>query len=167
MRNSTRILFICLGNICRSPSAEGAFYHLVAKTGVSKYFKIDSAATHNYNIGRPPDFRAQAAAQKYGVDLSKQRARQIEKNDYYNFDYLIAMDSDNFAILFKNCPNSERYKIHKLLDFLPESSLRDVPDPYYEGRFDAVFTMIYQASAHLLRNILAQHKKQKIRLKTK
>ena len=158
VKNSIYILFVCLGNICRSPSAEGAFCDLVSKARVSQYFKIDSAATHNYHIGNPPDSRVQVSAQKYGVDLSKQRARQIKKNDYYDFDYLIAMDSDNFAILYENCPKSERYKIHKLLDFLPESTIKDVPDPYYEGRFDTVFTIIYQASAQLLENILAQHK---------
>ena len=150
----TKILFVCMGNICRSPTAEGSFRSIVSKQELSDSFEIDSAGTHAYHIGNAPDTRSQQSARKYGVDLSKQRARQVHESDFYYYDYIIAMDSDNIDILKSICPTDSQSQIKLLLDYLPDSGFKSVPDPYFAGKFDEVFEMVYAACTSFLENIL-------------
>jgi len=150
----TKILFVCMGNICRSPSAEGSFRSIVLKQELSDFFEIDSAGTHAYHIGNPPDSRSQQTARKYGIDLSNQKARQVHEIDFYYYDYIIAMDTDNIQILRSIRPADSQSQIKLLLDYLPDTSFQSVPDPYFEGKFDEVFEMIYAACASFLENLV-------------
>lgn len=143
-----------MGNICRSPTAEGSFHHLVKDNGYGEMFEIDSAGTHAYHVGNPPDKRSQQAALYQGVDLSSQRARQVHESDFYHYDKILAMDLDNYHNLKSNCPDEGQSEIELLLDYLPDNKIQSVPDPYYEGRFDEVFTMIYQACGLLLQDLI-------------
>jgi len=150
----TKILFVCMGNICRSPTAEGSFRSIVLKQELSDFFEIDSAGTHAYHIGNPPDSRSQQTARKYGIDLSNQKARQVHEIDFYYYDYIIAMDTDNIQILRSIRPADSQSQIKLLLDYLPDTSFQSVPDPYFEGKFDEVFEMIYAACASFLENLV-------------
>jgi len=150
----TKILFVCMGNICRSPTAEGSFRSIVLKQELSDFFEIDSAGTHAYHIGNPPDSRSQQTAKKYGIDLSNQKARQVHEIDFYYYDYIIAMDTDNIQILRSIRPADSQSQIKLLLDYLPDTSFQSVPDPYFEGKFDEVFEMIYAACASFLENLV-------------
>ena len=154
-----KVLFVCLGNICRSPTAEGVFRTLVEREGLSGQISTDSAGTGSWHIGSPPDKRAQAAARKRGVDLSGQRARQAKPADFQRFDYVIAMDSDNRHDLSGLCPRGEEHRLHLLMDFAPDVDERNVPDPYYGagGGFEAVLDMIEAASQGLLADIREKH----------
>ncbi len=120
MQLKNKILFVCMGNICRSPTAEGAFRSIVDNKNLSQNFDIDSAGTHAYHIGNSPDQRALKAAIDNGVDLSKQRARQVHESDFYYYDYIIAMDSDNLEILKSMCPKESNSKIELMLDYSVE-----------------------------------------------
>lgn len=128
-----RILFVCLGNICRSPMAEGVFRHLVAARGAGERFHIDSAGTGDWHVGEAPDARAQAAARGRGIDISDQRARRVAAGDFERFDMLLAMDESNLAALQRLAPEPHRGKIHLLLAFAANAGRSDVPDPYYDG----------------------------------
>ena len=139
-----------MGNICRSPTAEGSFRSIVSKQELSDFFEIDSAGTHAYHLGNPPDSRSQQSARKYGVDLSNQRARQVHESDFYYYDYIIAMDSDNIDILKSICPADSQSQIKLLLDYLPDAGFESVPDPYFAGKFDEVFEMVYAACTSFL-----------------
>ena len=150
----TKVLFVCMGNICRSPTAEGSFRSIVSKQELSDFFEIDSAGTHAYHIGSPPDSRSQQTARKYHIDLSNQRARQVHESDFYYYDHIIAMDMDNIEILKSISPTDSQSQIKLLLDYLPNASLQSVPDPYYEGKFDEVFEMVYAACTSFLENIV-------------
>ena len=150
----TKVLFVCMGNICRSPTAEGAFRQLVEDNGCSEMFEIDSAGTHAYHVGNPPDRRSQQAAQFHDVDLSSQRARQVHESDFYHYDKILAMDLDNYHNLKSECPDESQSEIELLLDYLPNNKIKSVPDPYYEGRFDDVFEMIHQACNLLLQDLI-------------
>lgn len=143
-----------MGNICRSPTAEGSLRSIVSKQELSDFFEIDSAGTHAYHIGNPPDSRSQKTARKYGVELSNQRARQVHESDFYYYDYIIAMDTDNIDILKSICPTDNRSQIKLLLYYLPDASLQSVPDPYFEGKFDETFEMIYAACTSFLENLV-------------
>ncbi len=149
----TKILFVCMGNICRSPTAEGAFRSQVEKQGVQDLFEIDSAGTHSYHIGEQPDARSQMTARKYDVDLSVQRARQVQESDFYHYDYIFAMDSGNLADLKYICPLECQHKLALMLDNIPHNNGKSVPDPYYLGRFDEVFEMLNRASSFLLHRL--------------
>ena len=150
----TKVLFVCMGNICRSPTAEGAFRSIVLKQKLSDFFEIDSAGTHAYHIGSPPDSRSQQTARRHGIDLSNQRARQVHEIDFYYYDYIIAMDTDNIQILRSIRPADSQSQIKLLLDYLPETSFQSVPDPYFEGKFDEVFEMVYTACASFLDSLV-------------
>ena len=150
----TKVLFVCMGNICRSPTAEGAFRQLVKEHSSEALFEIDSAGTHAYHIGNPPDIRSQQAAKFQGVDLSDQKARQVHESDFYHYDKILAMDLDNYQILKSISPTESQSEVELLLDYLPDNKVRSVPDPYYEGRFDEVFQMIHQACGLLLDDLL-------------
>lgn len=145
-----RVLFVCMGNICRSPTAEGVFYKLIHEKGkeIAENFVIDSAGTHAYHIGEAPDLRAQRAAMSRGVELTHQRARKVVMGDFEDYDYLLAMDSDNYSVLMDACPEQFRHKINYFLDYAPQLNVREVPDPYYGGKygFEKVLNMVEAAS---------------------
>jgi len=147
-----KVLFICMGNICRSPTAEGVFRNLVEKAGLQELIEIDSAGTHAYHVGEPPDARAQETALKRGFDLSSQQARRAVADDFLMFDYVVAMDQDNYHALYAICPEGMEDKIHLLMDYAPSFRTREVPDPYYGGPsgFEQVFDMVEEAAAGLL-----------------
>jgi protein-tyrosine phosphatase len=158
--NSLHILFVCMGNICRSPTAEGVFRAKVAQAGLSEKVKIDSAGTHNYHPGSPPDDRSQAHALARGYDLSRLRARQISEADYERFDLILAMDWDNLALLQADCPSQQAHKLKLVMSFA-DASLRlgeVVPDPYHgnEAAFEDVLNKLEAASAGLIERIKIQ-----------
>jgi protein-tyrosine phosphatase len=152
---ATRVLFVCMGNICRSPTAEGVFKHFVLERGLAAQIESDSAGTHDYHIGAPPDVRAQAAALRRGYDLSPLRARQVTPEDFAVFDYVLAMDEANRSALRQLCPAQYRERIRLFLEFAPEAGRREVPDPYYGGAqgFEEVLDLVESAALGLLRQI--------------
>ena len=154
-----KVLFVCLGNICRSPTAEGVFRTLVEREGLANKISIDSAGTGSWHVGEAPDRRATAAARMRGVDLSEQRARKVQISDFQNFDYVLAMDADNYASLSSTCPPGKEDRLRLFLDFAPDSGRTDVPDPYYGGGggFDLVFDLVEEASQGLLTHIREHH----------
>lgn len=149
-----KVLFVCMGNICRSPTAEGVFRSLVRTEGLQDRIIVDSAGTHGYHVGSPPDTRAQATALERGVDISGLRARRFEARDFADFDYLLAMDRANRADMLAIRPGDARASLHLMLEFAPEPGVIEVPDPYYgdEG-FGQVYDMIESASRGLLSHI--------------
>ena len=150
-----KVLFCCMGNICRSPTAHGVFRNMVRDAGLDEVIEIDSAGTHAYHVGNPPDQRAQATANKRGIDLSDLRARQVSDEDYALYDYLIAMDQENYISLSQQCPSPHVDKIYLFMDFAPEMRTREVPDPYYGGPqgFERVFDLVDAAARGLLADI--------------
>ncbi|MFK7885989.1 MAG: low molecular weight protein-tyrosine-phosphatase [Gammaproteobacteria bacterium] len=150
-----RVLFVCMGNICRSPTAEGVFINALEEAGLASNVLTDSAGTHAYHVNEPPDSRSQKAAKKRGVDLSAQRARRVEDTDFEEFDYIVAMDRDNLANLKARCPEQRQQRLHLFLDFTTEHNGQDVPDPYYGGRrgFERVLDLVETASAGLIEHL--------------
>lgn len=159
MKQHIKVLFVCMGNICRSPTAECVFRHLVDEAGLSKNLMIDSVGTHDYHIGKPPDKRAQQTALQRGYDLSSLRGRQIGVQDFHEFNYILAMDRENMANLAKICPPKELHKLKLFMEFSKNFSEREVPDPYYGGKqgFENVLNMIEDASTGLLKEIQARY----------
>jgi len=149
---TVNVLFVCMGNICRSPTAEGVFRHLVAQSGLAGQVIIDSAGTHDYHIGAAPDERAQAAAAQRGYDLSGLRARQVTPEDFQRFDYVLAMDEANLRILQSLCPAPYRSRLRLFLEFAQDVGLQAVPDPYYGGDqgFEEVLDLVESAARGLL-----------------
>ncbi len=149
---SNAILFVCMGNICRSPTAEGVFRGKAQEAGLLDQLLIDSAGTHAYHVGEPPDLRSQEFARKRGYDLSPQRARQVNANDFEKFDLIIAMDKDNLRNLQKLCPTQYQHKLKLMMSYATHSPSDVVPDPYYGGGrgFDTVLDYIEDASDGLL-----------------
>jgi len=154
-----RVLFVCMGNICRSPTAQGVFTKLVLEEGLGHLIEIDSAGTHAYHTGEPPDPRARQTAQRRGIDLSKQRARRAVVEDFELFDYVLAMDEDNYRALSELCPPELAPRVRRFMDFAPHLTHREVPDPYYGGTngFEAVFDMVDEAARGLLETIRREH----------
>lgn len=144
-----------MGNICRSPTAHGVFRQMVREEGLEDLVQIDSAGTHAYHVGKPPDSRAQETALSRSVDLSDLRARQARADDFERFDYVLAMDEDNYYSLIGICPRGQRNKLRLFMEFAPEFGQREVPDPYHGGPqgFEQVFDMIEEASRGLLEDI--------------
>ncbi len=153
------VLFVCLGNICRSPTAQGVFTKMVEEEGLSHLIAIDSAGTHAYHRGEPPDSRAQSAAARRQVDLSGLRARVFTAEDFERFDYVLAMDRENHAHLEAICPDHHRAKLRLFLEFAPHLEVDEVPDPYYGGTagFDRVLDLIEEASRGLIEEIRRNH----------
>ena len=149
------VLFVCMGNICRSPTAEGVLTNLVHEKKLAKHFSIDSAGTHAYHVGDAPDLRSQKAALERGIDISHLRGRKVVFGDFEDFDFVLAMDNDNHAILMKACPPQLQHKIHYFLNFAPQLKTREVPDPYYGGGqgFERVLDMIEAASEGFLKHL--------------
>lgn len=152
--NRVSVVFVCLGNICRSPTAEGVFRSLVESCRLEEFIHIDSAGTSNWHVGESPDPRATEAARARGIDLSGLRGRQASANDFSQFDYVIAMDDDNYANLSRLATPDQQHKLHLFLDFASGVPEREVPDPYYGGGFPHVFDLIENASEGLLNHIL-------------
>lgn len=153
------VLFVCLGNICRSPTAEGVFRARLRASPLSTRVRVDSAGTGGWHVGKAPDARACAAALKRGYDLSALRARQVTADDFHRFDYLLAMDADNLAALQEMAPAARRNRAALLLDLLPTGSVREVPDPYYGGDagFEHVLDLLESASDALLARLRETH----------
>lgn len=153
------VLFVCMGNICRSPSAQGVFEKFVDDNGLKSQFSIDSAGTHSYHVGGKPDSRSSQAAMMRGIDIRNQRARKISGIDFDSFDYIVVMDNDNHMNAKMICPKQHQNKIYKMMDFSPSSKYTEVPDPYYGGDqgFELVLDLLENASIGLLDNILSKH----------
>ncbi len=151
----TKVLFVCLGNICRSPTAEGVFTQLIKKQGLDKQIQVDSAGTHAYHVGEAPDVRAQEAAEKRGIDLTRLKGRQVVANDVLEFDYVLAMDYENYDSLLNICPEGYESRVSLFLSHATELGIEEVPDPYYGGKsgFDHVLDMTEEASIGLLKKI--------------
>lgn len=144
-----------MGNICRSPTAHGVFQTLVEREKLSHLIEVDSAGTHAYHVGEPPDQRAQKTALQRGCDLGRQKARRARQEDFHRFDYILAMDQDNYRNLQAIAPAGMEEKLALFLDFAPGLEIREVPDPYYGGRdgFERVFEMVEEAAMGLLQHI--------------
>lgn len=153
-----KVLFVCLGNICRSPTAEGVFRKLVEEQGLLDKIEIDSAGTHAYHVGSAPDSRAQEAARRRGIDMSSLVGRRVDDGDFYIFDYILAMDESNEYHLREMAPPKEIYRIRRFLEFAPERTEREVPDPYYGGDkgFENVLDLVGDASEGLIAEIKLQ-----------
>jgi protein-tyrosine phosphatase len=148
----TKILFVCMGNICRSPTAEGVLRHLIKNTSLENTIAVDSAGTHAFHIGNPVDNRTQSVAAKRGYDLSQIRARQIHTDDFRDADYILAMDWDNLSLLQQQCPKQYRHKLMLLMRFATEHDEATVPDPYYGGPdgFETVLNYVEDACNGLI-----------------
>lgn len=152
VKKTKRVLFVCLGNICRSPTAHGVFATLIDQRGLSGLVKVDSCGTGDWHLGSAPDPRAVAAASNRGYDLSRLRARQVQVDDFDVYDYILAMDGSNLEDLQALCPGDYRGHLGLFLSFAGELAPDDVPDPYYGGEegFDQVLDLIEAASKGLL-----------------
>ena len=159
MKNNVSVLFVCMGNICRSPTAEAVFRHYVENAGLAGHILIDSAGTHDYHIGDSPDSRAQQAALQRGYDMGGLRGRQVEEGDFRRFDYVLAMDRANLAILQRLAPPASDAQVQLLLEYARHHAEREVPDPYYGGAegFERVLDMVEDAAEGLLRHIRQVH----------
>jgi protein-tyrosine phosphatase len=153
----TGVLFVCTGNICRSPTAEGVFRHLARERGVLERLRIDSAGTIDFHVGDAPDARAVEHAARRGYDLSMLRARQVARADFTEFDRILAMDRGHLRELKAMAPGASLPRIAKFLDHSEAWRGQDVPDPYYGGGdgFETVLDMVEEASARLLDEIVA------------
>lgn len=149
------ILFVCTGNICRSPTAEAVFRHQVNAAGLAHLIATDSVGTHDYNIGSPPDERSQAMARVRGYDMSMLRGRQVTAADFAAFDFILAMDNYNLALLKKICPPEYLYRLGLFMEHSANFSEREVPDPYYGGEqgFNQVLDMVEDAARGLLKKL--------------
>lgn len=154
-----KVIFVCMGNICRSPTAEAVFRHYVEKAGLEHLIQIDSAGTHDYHIGEPPDPRTQRAAKQRGYDMSGLRGRQVAVEDFVMFDYVLAMDEANLSILQRLRPRDASSHLGLFLEFAERHSNREVPDPYYGGAdgFEHVLDMVEDAAYGLLEHIKLRH----------
>jgi protein-tyrosine phosphatase len=153
-----RILFVCMGNICRSPTAEGVFRHIAANEAPDLVLKVDSAGTHAYHVGEPPDVRAQRAAERRGFALADLRARRVVADDFSRFDLIVAMDRLNVALLEEMAPSEYQDRIRLFLEYAPHLGRDEVPDPYYGGSngFELVLDLVEDASRGLLRELAAR-----------
>ncbi|HTN93351.1 MAG TPA: low molecular weight protein-tyrosine-phosphatase [Gallionella sp.] len=153
------VVFVCMGNICRSPTAEAVFRHYVESAGLAGQISVESAGTHDYHIGDKPDSRAQRAAQQRGYDMSQLRGRQVEPEDFRRFDYVLAMDTANLEILQRIAPQGSGSRLGLFLEYARHHAEREVPDPYYGGAdgFERVLDMVEDAAQGLLEEIRQQH----------
>ena len=153
--NTFAVLFVCMGNICRSPTAHGVFRHKVHQAGLAKVVRVDSAGTHNYHPGSPPDERSSRHAILRGYDLHDLRARQITELDFEAHDLILTMDWDNLALVQHQCPPQHLRKVKRFTEFCIKRNATEVPDPYYGGAqgFDHVLDLVEDASEGLLLHV--------------
>ncbi len=153
-KDKVSVLFVCMGNICRSPTAEGVFRHFVQEAGLADRIKIDSAGTHAYHTGEPADRRASAAAERRGYSLADIRARRVQAEDFENFTYIVAMDRLNHVTLIDRADAEHHDKIRLFMEF-SSAEEDEVPDPYYGGAagFDRVLDLVEEASRGLLETL--------------
>ena len=154
-----KILFVCMGNICRSPTAHGVFANLVAQAHLQTLITVDSAGTHAYHIGEAPDPRTQQAAQLRGIDLSNLKARKVVNSDFVDFHYILAMDQANLQNLQAVAPKTSSARVQLFMDYAQRWQDREVPDPYYGGAqgFERVLDMVEDAAEGLLLHLRQQH----------
>ena len=154
----TSVLFVCMGNICRSPTAEGVFRHHVTESGLAERIFIDSAGTHAYHVGEPPDHRSQAAAERRGFKLEHLRARRVSDEDFERFDLVLAMDKLNHVTLIERAAEEHHGKIRLFLDYA-KGAESEVPDPYYGGAtgFERVLDLVEDASRGLLDELRSKY----------
>jgi len=152
---SRRVLFVCMGNICRSPTAEGVFRKVLSERAPELDVQVDSAGTHAYHVGEAPDPRARRAAERRGVDLSAQRARRVTEQDFAHFELVLAMDELNRVTLLEICPPEYQGRVRLLLEFAPHLGRNDVPDPYYGGSngFEYVLDLVEEAATGVLEHL--------------
>jgi protein-tyrosine phosphatase len=150
-----KVLFVCLGNICRSPTAEGVLRVLAAREAPDLALEIDSAGTAGYHVGEPPDPRTRQAAARRGYDLNALRARIVEPLDFERFDLILAMDRDNLRVLRRRAPETAHERLQLFLEFAPDSGIEDVPDPYYGGPngFEEVLDLVEAAARGLIAHL--------------
>ncbi len=150
-----KILFVCLGNICRSPTAEIVFRQIVAREAPELGIHVDSAGTAGYHAGEPPDQRTRLAASRRGYDMSALRARIVEPEDFQRFDLILAMDRDNLDVLHRRAPPQARSRIRLFMEFAPDTQTTEVPDPYYGGPngFEEVLDLVESAARGLLQHV--------------
>lgn len=149
---TTRVLFVCAGNICRSPTAEAVFRAFVRSAGLSDLIQAGSAGTNGYHIGSKADSRAMQAAARRRYDLSAHRARKVEDEDFNSFDLIVAMDTRNMSYLRENCPLPQQHKLMMMMAYAPKAPHREVPDPYYGGTpgFELVLDLLEESAEGLL-----------------
>jgi len=159
MSKKVAVLFVCLGNICRSPTAHGVFRKMVVEAGLDELIEVDSAGTAAFHIGKSPDERSTRVAKGRGIEMADLRARQVDLGDFYQYDYVLAMDESNYANL-KDIALPEHYeRLQMFLDYTQDFPETEVPDPYYGGAkgFDHVFDLVESASEGLLKHIQKTH----------
>ncbi|TJZ72891.1 low molecular weight protein-tyrosine-phosphatase [Chitiniphilus eburneus] len=156
--NKFSVLFVCTGNICRSPTADGILRHMVKAAGLENCVEVDSAGTHDYHVGEAPDRRAQSHAAKRGYDLCSLRAREVVEADFARFDLVLAMDEGHLALLRRRCPEPYRERVKLFLDFATRFHEREVPDPYYGGPqgFEHVLDLVEDGCRGLMAHIRGQ-----------
>jgi protein-tyrosine phosphatase len=150
-----KILFVCLGNICRSPTAEAVFRAVAAREASELLIEVDSAGTAGYHVGEPPDLRTRQAAHRRGYDMSPLRARIVEPRDFEDFDLILAMDRENLKVLNHRAPVHARERVRLFLEFAPDAATTEVPDPYYGGPngFEEVLDLVEAATQGLLQHL--------------
>ena len=150
-----KILFVCTGNICRSPTAEGVFRNLLKTRCLTDLIKVDSAGLGSWHVGDPPDPRSTETAIKRGIDIRHQKARAIRPHDFEEFDLLLAMDKTHYSAMKRSCPPELQSRIHMFMNYARNTEISEVPDPYYgsSNGFDRVFDLIEAASEGLLEEI--------------
>lgn len=150
---------VCMGNICRSPMAHGVFAERIREAGLEHSIEVDSAGTHSYHVGEPPDRRAQAAARARGYELSGQRARRLEADDFREFDYVLVMDDENLRNARDLQPTNGKARLHRFLEFAGSRPEREVPDPYYGGSqgFTTVMDLVEEAATGFLSHLRERH----------
>ena len=154
-QNKVNVLFVCLGNICRSPMAEAVFRDLVKKEAVAHHFEIASAGTGDWHVGEPPHRGTRETLKRHGIEPNGLVAKHVSQAMLDAADYVVAMDDENVADL--RSWRTDRNRVSRLLDYAPDADERDVPDPYYDGRFELVYQLVSKGSEGLLEHIRAQH----------